>query len=197
MILRNALLPLGLVLTLAAGANAQDDKQPQPPGVVVQGSTDVQVGDLPAARSGDATTSPGGVVSEGSGNVFINGRPAARLGDRTNCGVIVRGSGSVFINGKPMARVGDNTFELTVGCLANCDIMIDDVTVSNVHALMTKDARGYWYVQDVGSTTGTHVNEQDTDPTRPLQSGDKIAFGMVEVTFHLPASHYALVRRLI
>ena len=80
----------------------------QPPGVVVQGSTDVQVGDLPAVRSGDAT-SPGGVVSEGSSNVFINGRPAARLGDRTNCGVIVRGSGSVFINGKPMARVGDNT----------------------------------------------------------------------------------------
>ena len=95
------------------------------------------------------------------------------------------------------SRVGANTFELTVGCLANCDIMIDDVTVSNVHAVMTKDARGFWYVQDVGSTTGTHVNDLDTDPTKPLQSGDRIAFGMVELTFHLPASHYALVRRLI
>jgi hypothetical protein len=95
------------------------------------------------------------------------------------------------------AQIGDTTFELRVGCLANCDVTIDDVTVSKLHALMTRDARGYWYVQDVGSTTGTHVNEQDTDPTRPLQSGDKIAFGLVEVTFHLPASHYALVRRLI
>jgi hypothetical protein len=95
------------------------------------------------------------------------------------------------------SHIGGNTFELTIGCLANCDIQIDDVTVSKVHALMTKDARGYWYVQDVGSTTGTHVNELDTDPTRPLQSGDKVAFGMVETTFHLPASAYALVRRLI
>jgi pSer/pThr/pTyr-binding forkhead associated (FHA) protein len=95
------------------------------------------------------------------------------------------------------AQHGANTFELTVGCLANCDVTVDDVTVSKLHALMTKDARGFWYVQDVGSTTGTHVNDLDTDPTRPLQSGDRIAFGMVELTFHLPASHYALVRRLI
>jgi len=95
------------------------------------------------------------------------------------------------------AMGGEHTFELTVGCGPDCDVRVNDVTVSKIHALMTQDARGFWYVQDVGSTTGTHVNEQDTDPTRPLQSGDKIAFGMVEVTFHLPASHYALVRRLI
>jgi uncharacterized Zn-binding protein involved in type VI secretion len=107
--LQKALLTIGLVFALAGTANAQNNDQPQPPGVVVQGSTDVQVGDLPAARGGDATTAPGGVVTEGSSDVFINGRPAARLGDRTNCGVIVRGSGNVFINGKPMARVGDNT----------------------------------------------------------------------------------------
>ena len=109
MSLQRAFLTLGLISVLTGAANAQDQSQPQPPGVVVQGSKDVQVGDLPAARGGDATTAPGGVVTEGSSDVFINGRPAARLGDRTNCGVIVRGSGNVFINGKPMARVGDNT----------------------------------------------------------------------------------------
>jgi hypothetical protein len=95
------------------------------------------------------------------------------------------------------AHGGDHTFELTVGCHGDCDIQINDVTVSKIHALMTKDARGYWYVQDVGSTTGTHVNDLDTEPTRALQSGDRVAFGMVELTFHLPASAYHLVRRLI
>jgi uncharacterized Zn-binding protein involved in type VI secretion len=98
---------LGLAFALAGTTVAL--AQTEPPGVVARGSSDVQSGDLPAARAGDATTSQNGVVQEGSSNVFINGRPAARLGDRTNCGVIVRGSGNVFINGKPMARVGDNT----------------------------------------------------------------------------------------
>ncbi len=113
--LHRAFLILGVASMAAGAAQAQSYAQsgapsePQPPGVVARGSSDVQSGNLPAARAGDATTSPSGVVQEGSSNVFINGRPAARLGDRTNCGVIVRGSSNVFINGKPMARVGDNT----------------------------------------------------------------------------------------
>jgi uncharacterized Zn-binding protein involved in type VI secretion len=106
MILRKALLTIGLVSGLAVGvAGAQE----QAPGVVVGGSNDVQSGGLPSARAGDVTTATDGVVEQGSSNVFINGRPAARVGDRTNCGVIVRGSNNMFINGKPMARVGDNT----------------------------------------------------------------------------------------
>src|SRR6185436_17186750 len=51
-----------------------------------------------------------GVVTEGSGNVSIGGLPAARKGDRTGCGgVTVGGGGGVFINGKPAARAGDLT----------------------------------------------------------------------------------------
>jgi uncharacterized Zn-binding protein involved in type VI secretion len=107
MMLQNALLTLGLVVALAGVAQAQSEKPAS--GVVVQGSSNVRSGDLPAARVGDATTTPDGGIVEGSSNVFINGKPAARVGDKTNCGVVVRGSSNVFINGKPMARVGDNT----------------------------------------------------------------------------------------
>ena len=105
--MHKALLTIGLVSMIAGAAHAQSETPA--PGVVVQGSSDVQSGGLPAARVGDGTTTPGGGVNEGSSDVFINGKPAARLGDRTNCGVVVRGSSNVFINGKPMARVGDNT----------------------------------------------------------------------------------------
>jgi uncharacterized Zn-binding protein involved in type VI secretion len=109
MILHKASLALlGLVAMITAAAQAQAQQVPAP-GVVVQGSSTVQSGDLPAARVGDATTTPGGGVVQGSSNVFIDGKAAGRLGDKTNCGVIVRGSSNVFINGKPMARVGDNT----------------------------------------------------------------------------------------
>jgi uncharacterized Zn-binding protein involved in type VI secretion len=105
MTLHKALLALGLVTVIAASAHAQ----PPTPGVVVQGSSSVQSGNLPAARVGDATTTPDGGVVEGSSNVFIDGKAAGRVGDKTNCGVIVRGSSNVFINGRPMARAGDNT----------------------------------------------------------------------------------------
>jgi len=107
MMLHKTLLTLGLVTALAGVAHAHSEAPA--PGVVVQGSSNVRSGDLPAARVGDATTSPDGAVVEGSSNVIINDKPAARVGDKTNCGVVVRGSSNVFINGKPMARVGDNT----------------------------------------------------------------------------------------
>jgi uncharacterized Zn-binding protein involved in type VI secretion len=82
------------------------------PGVVTEGSANVSIGGVSAARKGDAASGEGAVV-EGSSNVFINGRPAATVGDRTGCGGVVLGSGDgVFINGKPAARTGD----LTSGC---------------------------------------------------------------------------------
>ena len=107
------LLVFGVVVLIAAAAqdraHAQSETQAPVPGVVVQGSSTVQSGNLPAARVGDATTTPDGGVVQGSSNVCIEGKAAGRVGDKTNCGVIGRGSSNVFINGKPMARAGDNT----------------------------------------------------------------------------------------
>lgn len=95
------------------------------------------------------------------------------------------------------ARVGKRTFQLSVGCGRDADIQINDVTVSNVHAHFTGDRHGNWYVQDASSTTGTHVNDRDPNPTQVLVSGDRISFGMVDVTFMLPSQVYRLVRMLL
>ena len=82
------------------------------PGVVTEGSANVSIGGLPAARKGDRTDGDGAIV-EGSSNVFIGGKPAATMGDKTGCGgVTIGGGGGVFINGKPAARAGD----MTTGC---------------------------------------------------------------------------------
>jgi len=95
------------------------------------------------------------------------------------------------------ARVGKRTFQLSVGCAHDRDIRINDVTVSNVHAHFTGDRHGNWYVQDASSTTGTHVNDRDPNATQVLISGDRISFGMVDVTFMLPSQVYRLVRMLL
>jgi uncharacterized Zn-binding protein involved in type VI secretion len=71
-----------------------------PSGEIGQGSPDVSVNGLPAARVTDTETCDAGKVAQGSTTVFVNRLPAARVGDKVTCGaVIVAGSGNVFIGG--------------------------------------------------------------------------------------------------
>lgn len=62
---------------------------------------------------GSNVSHEGGPILEGSPDVFIGGLPAARVGDRVQCNgatdTIVEGETTVFINGKPAARMGDKT----------------------------------------------------------------------------------------
>jgi uncharacterized Zn-binding protein involved in type VI secretion len=65
----------------------------------------------------------GGPILEGSDNVFIAGMPAARVGDKIQCSgsddIICEGEPSVLINGRPAARLGDKTAQggiLVGGC---------------------------------------------------------------------------------
>ena len=69
-------------------------------GPILEGSTDVFINGLPAARVGDAAlcVGPADKISSGSATVFINGKPAARMGDScAHGGKIIIGSSNVFI----------------------------------------------------------------------------------------------------
>ena len=71
-------------------------------GPVIQGSPNVTIGGLPAARVGDTLicVGPPDKIKKGSSSVFINGKEAARMGDSTNHGgVIVMGNPTVIIGG--------------------------------------------------------------------------------------------------
>ncbi|WP_076069925.1 PAAR domain-containing protein [Sphingomonas montana] len=71
-----------------------------PSGAISQGSPDVLINRLPAARVTDAESCDAGKVAQGSASVFVNRRPAGRVGDKVTCGaVIVGGSRNVFIGG--------------------------------------------------------------------------------------------------
>jgi uncharacterized Zn-binding protein involved in type VI secretion len=76
-------------------------------GPIIEGSADVFIGGMPAARVGDRLRCKGtfDTIAEGDPSVFINGRPAACTGDKTaRGGVIIGGSGSVFIGISKQAR---------------------------------------------------------------------------------------------
>jgi uncharacterized Zn-binding protein involved in type VI secretion len=77
-----------------------DGPVPHVGGPVINGSSDVLIGGLPAARVSDELTcvGPPDVIVMGSPTVLINGLPAARLGDQTaHGGVIVGGFPTVLI----------------------------------------------------------------------------------------------------
>ena len=69
-------------------------------GPIIQGSDNVKVEGLPAARKGDAIQAHGDSphrnpkIAEGSSKVNINGKPAARVGDAASCGHSISGGAS-------------------------------------------------------------------------------------------------------
>jgi ribosomal protein L40E len=70
---------------------------------------------------------------------------------------------------------------VTVGRSPDCDIFLDDVTVSRKHAAITKDGNAF-SIQDEGSLNGTFVNRRRVEGAE-LEDGDEIQIGKYRLTF--------------
>lgn len=98
------------------------------------------------------------------------GAPVVRLP------VLVEGGGR-----EHTLRLGENI----VG--READVMLADSKVSRKHARIVL-GEGEITLEDLGSTNGTTVNGDKLTPgeTRPLQQGDRVAFGGLELTLSVP-----------
>ncbi|MBI2237473.1 MAG: FHA domain-containing protein [Actinobacteria bacterium] len=68
------------------------------------------------------------------------------------------------------------TSPLEIGRAESCAVRPDDAYVSQVHArLYGKD--GAWYVEDMGSTNGTYLNEQRVANPAEVHAGDRVRVG--------------------
>jgi Protein of unknown function (DUF3662)/Inner membrane component of T3SS, cytoplasmic domain len=70
---------------------------------------------------------------------------------------------------------------VTIGRLADCDVVLKDKGASRKHAQL-KLRDGAWTITDLGSTNGTRLNGQ-TIQTRGLSDGDKITVGTTVIEF--------------
>lgn len=72
---------------------------------------------------------------------------------------------------------------LTVGRSANNDLLLDDVSVSKIHASLALSPDGVLDLADTGSTNGTFVNGERISygQTTRLRDEDEIRFGTVDV----------------
>jgi pSer/pThr/pTyr-binding forkhead associated (FHA) protein len=67
--------------------------------------------------------------------------------------------------------------ELTVGRASGCGVALpDDTFVSTLHARVFR-RDGSLYVEDLGSTNGTFINDRQVTGTVPLQRGDRLQIG--------------------
>jgi pSer/pThr/pTyr-binding forkhead associated (FHA) protein len=70
----------------------------------------------------------------------------------------------------------------TIGRSPDCDVFLDDVTVSRRHAQIIGDSATQFRIDDQGSLNGTYVNRRRIDSQR-LEDGDEIQIGKYRLIF--------------
>jgi hypothetical protein len=73
---------------------------------------------------------------------------------------------------------GDRT---RIGRSPDCEIFLDDVTVSRNHAVLV-ESDGKFLIEDQGSLNGTFVNRRRID-NQELENGDELQIGKYRLTF--------------
>lgn len=76
-------------------------------------------------------------------------------------------------------------WENTVGRSRRSDVVLQSPTVSRSHAAFLRDEKGAWSVHALNSKNGLTVNGEEVPPQEqmPIEDGDIIGMGDVEVTF--------------
>ncbi len=85
----------------------------------------------------------------------------------------------------PIRRSSDSAFRfISVGRTSNCDVAINDGSISKLHAIVREREDGVLTIEDAGSANGTFVDDEaaykrgDGDPT-PLRDGAAVCLGRV------------------
>jgi hypothetical protein len=71
--------------------------------------------------------------------------------------------------------------ETTIGRSPDCDIFLDDVTVSRRHAIVGKGAATFT-IEDLGSLNGTFLNRRRIERA-DLENGDEVQIGKYRLIF--------------
>ncbi len=92
--------------------------------------------------------------------------------------VIMRGSEA----GRVLALDGER---VVLGRHHDCDLVLDDTTVSARHAEISREADGHYWVRDAGSLNGVFLNRQPVT-TADLYDRDELWLGKVRFIFEQP-----------
>jgi hypothetical protein len=80
--------------------------------------------------------------------------------------------------GESFEAIGDRAL---IGRSPECDVFLDDVTVSRRHAELTRDGK-IFTIRDLGSLNGTFVNKRRIESS-VLEDDDEVQIGKYRMTF--------------
>lgn len=94
----------------------------------------------------------------------------------------------------PLAKKAGASFQdkITIGRTFNNDVVINDTSVSRLHAYIRRDGNG-WIIADAGSKNGSWLKHARLEPRRevPISSHAVIKIGEVELTFYTAVDLFA------
>ncbi len=118
----------------------------------------------------------------------------------------VRAACLVVMYGESIGRrVTLGTTAVTVGRAAECDVRFEEESVSRMHCRLdpsvgTNGAVESWWVTDLSSTNGTHVNDRPVDGAQ-LRHGDHVQVGRNILKFlesgHIESAYHEEIHRLM
>ena len=94
----------------------------------------------------------------------------------------VSGGAALIVGGENGRRI-EITDGATIGRLPECEVTLDDPSVSRRHARIQQKGAG-WMVEDLGSTNGVKVNGAKVTQS-DLADGDRLALGSVQLLFSM------------
>ncbi|RME04022.1 MAG: FHA domain-containing protein [Planctomycetota bacterium] len=89
--------------------------------------------------------------------------------------------------------VGETSDIITLGRASSNDIVIQDGSISKVHAYFGWDSRQQRRtICDLNSTNGTYLNQEKLIPNLAylLKTGDQLILGRLSLTYYTPRSFY-------
>jgi len=112
-------------------------------------------------------------------------QPGVKIGSPQQVDLIARVSQSGAPNKEVPLQFEPGGKRVNVGRGTDSDLHLNHSSVSKIHAALRMDNLGNLLVADTGSTNGTHINGKRIPygEARPIEDGDVIAFGDVEVRF--------------
>ena len=115
-----------------------------------------------------------GLTVEPAGRVGRSGRGAKR--DAAAPAVPTGPTSLVVYADGAKPRTVKLAASMVIGRSPECELLVDDTYASQQHARLF-GKNGAWYVEDLGSTNGTYVNDQKLAAPAMIQPGDRVRIG--------------------
>jgi hypothetical protein len=161
--------------------DSEEPPQPPPAARRASAASTGRAGSAVGARSPAAAPAPAYAEPEEVGNtmIFSNSQRTRDAVEQT--GGRRRSKALLLVAGRRLLLAPRGA---TIGRSRDCDIVLEDSSISRRHAELRPAGEG-WVIEDLGSTNGVRVNGNTAHGPQEVRTGDRIEIGSTEMLFEV------------